>query len=74
MSVINSVCKMSYLANMPRPLHMRHLCVNLQRVQKRKRLAAILARMLEIPLVHTLHVHGQGARTGQHFAALRAWI
>jgi hypothetical protein len=41
------------------PLHVRHFCVDLQRVQIRIALATVLARVLEILLVHPLDVDAQ---------------
>jgi hypothetical protein len=62
------------LTNMQRALEMGHLRVYPQRVQIRETLATILARVAEIPLVHTFHVRAVRPPAGQHLSALGAGL
>jgi hypothetical protein len=59
---------------MQRALEMRHLRVYPQRVQIRKTLAAILARVAEVALVHTFHVRAVRPPADQHLSALGAGL
>jgi hypothetical protein len=62
------------LTNMQRTLEMRHLRVYPQRIQIRKTLPTVLARVAEIPLVHTFHVRAVRPPAGQHLSALGAGL
>ncbi len=59
---------------MQRALKMRHLRVYPQRIQIWETLAAVLARVAEIALVHTFHVRAVRPPAGQHLSALGAGL